>query len=317
MAPRAIATASLSFGLVTIPVKLYSTARREAKVGFHWLHAACGTRVNMKWYCSKHDKIVERAELVRGYEVSKGRYAPVEEEELAETKEESRDDIGIAEFVPAGTLGPLYYEHGYYLAPDRHGDKAYAILARALEDDGRVAIGRYAARGDLHVVAIQAQDGVLVMLQLRYADEVRAPDEIDVPSARVSERELDLAEQLIRQHASDAFDPTKYKDEVRLRKLRLIEGKVKAGEVEVEAEAERPGKGKAAEAVDLMAALEASLAGAGRARGHAAPTARKAPRASRPHRTRSARPARPARSAKPARAARASRRSAGHAAKSH
>ena len=268
MAPRSISTASLSFGLVTIPVKMYSTTSRESKVSFHWLHEKCGTRVRMQWFCPKDEEVVTRAEMVRGYEVSKGRYVPIEEEELAETKAESRDDIGVIEFVPADTINPLFYEHAYYLAPDRHGDRAYAILARALGEAGRVAIGRYAARGDEHVVAIMEQDGGLVMLQLRFADEVRSIDEIPLPSVRIDQRELALAQQLLEQNASAAFDAKKYKDEVRLKKLALIEGKVGEGII---AEEEPATAAKGGAPIDLMAALEASLTGAGNGARHHAP----------------------------------------------
>jgi DNA end-binding protein Ku len=266
MAARSISTASLSFGLVTIPIKLYTTKRRESQVSFHWLHAKCGSRVNMQWYCAKDDEVVERKDLVRGFEVSKGKHVAVENEELDATREEKRDDIGIIEFVPVDTINPLYYDHGYYLAPDRHGDKAYAILSRALERSERVAIGRYAARGDEHVVAIQAQDGALIMFQLKFADEIRSIDDIPIPSTRVAEKELDLADQLIRHHAADAFDPGQYKDEVKLRKLKLIEDKLEAGAVSEEPAAKGKGKGKGAEdgeVVDLMAALKASLGAVG------------------------------------------------------
>jgi DNA end-binding protein Ku len=260
MAARSISTASLSFGLVSIPVKLYSTKRRESQVSFHWLHAKCGNRVQMKWYCPKDDELVERKELVRGFEVEKGKHVAVEDEELKETAEEKRDDIGILEFVPIGAINPLYHEHDYYLAPDRGADKAYGILARALAKAGRVAIGRYAARGDDHVVAIQEQDGGLVMLQLRFADEVRSIDDIPIPSSRVSEQELTLAGKLIEQYAVDELDMTRFKDAVKLRKLKLIEDKVDAGEVrEAAAAAREEATGQKPAVIDLMAALKASL----------------------------------------------------------
>lgn len=263
MAARSISTASLSFGLVTIPVKLYSTRRRESQVSFHWLHAKCGNRVQMQWYCPTDDEVVERKDLVRGFEVEKGKHVAVDKEELEETKAETSDEIGIIEFVPAGTVNPLYNEHDYYLAPDRGADKAYAILARALARSERVAIARYAARGEDHVVAIQEQDGGLVMLQLRFADEVRPIDDIPVPSSRVSDKELDLAEKLIEQYAVDELDMSRFKDDVKLRKLKLIEDKVEAGEVKTAAAAAREETtGQRAEVVDLMAALKASLGAA-------------------------------------------------------
>jgi len=272
MAARSISKASLSFGLVTIPVKLYSTRRRESQVSFHWLHDKCGNRVQMQWYCPTDDEVVERKDLVRGFEVEKGKHVTVETEELAATKAEKSDEIGIIEFVPVGAINPLYNEHDYYLAPDRGADKAYTILARALARSERVAIGRYAARGEDHVVAICERDGALVMLQLRFADEVRSVDDIPVPSVRVGEQELDLAEKLIEQYAIDDFDPTRFKDEVKLRKLELIEDKVDAGEVKTAAAAAREeATGQKPAVIDLMAALKASL-GAAKPGAHKAAT---------------------------------------------
>jgi DNA end-binding protein Ku len=279
MAARSIATASLSFGLVSIPVKLYSTKRRESQVSFHWLHEKCGNRVQMKWYCPTDDELVERKDLVRGFEVEKGKHVAIEEEELAETREDKRDDIGIIEFVPRGAINPLYHEHDYYLAPDKAADKAYTILARALADSDRVAIGRYAARGEEHVVAIQEQDGGLVMLQLRFADEVRPIDDVPVPSVRVGEQELGLAHKLIEQYAVDDFDPTRFKDAVKLRKLKLIEDKVEKGEVKKAAAAAREeATGQKPAVIDLMAALKASLGAANTNRKAAANTNRKVTR---------------------------------------
>lgn len=277
MAARSISTASLSFGLVTIPVKLYSTRRRESQVSFHWLHEKCGNRVQMQWYCPTDDEVVDRKDLVRGFEVEKGKHVKVEKEELEKTKAEKSDEIGIIEFVPIGTVNPLYNEHDYYLAPDRGADKAYSILARALARSERVAIARYAARGEDHVVAIQEQDGGLVMLQLRFADEVRSIDDIPVPSSRVSDKELDLAEKLIEQYAVDELDMSRFKDDVKLRKLKLIEDKVEKGEVKAASAAARAeATGQRPEVIDLMAALKASLGAAGpkgaKARAHTTAT---------------------------------------------
>jgi DNA end-binding protein Ku len=263
MAARSIATASLSFGLVSIPVKLYSTRRRESQVSFHWLHAACGNRVQMKWYCPKDDELVERSELVRGFEVEKGKHVAVEKEELEATAEDKREEIGIIEFVPLGEVNPLFHEHDYYLAPDRGADKAYAILARALANTERVAIARYAARGDEHVVAIQELDGGLVMLQLRFADEVRPIDDVPVPSVRTADQEVKLAEKLVEEYAVDELDMKQFKDAVKLRKLKLIEDKVEKGQVKAAAaEARAEATGQKPAVVDLMAALEASLGAA-------------------------------------------------------
>jgi DNA end-binding protein Ku len=272
MVARAIATGSLSFGLVNVPVKLYSTGRSSSgdggggSVRFHWLHASCGTRVKQQYYCPKHEKPVERSELVRGYEVSKGKYVPVSAEELEATKVDKRESIDILSFVPIETVDPLYLEHAYYLAPDKGGAKGYAVLVAAMERSHRVAIGKYAARGTEHVVSVRPDGDVLVMHQLRYADEVRSPDEIPVPKQKVSDKELALAEKLIEQTSEARFDPEAFEDEVKTKKKALIAKKSAAGEVTVDEEAAR-GKGKGeGKVVDLMEALKASLGGS--AAGH-------------------------------------------------
>jgi DNA end-binding protein Ku len=266
MVARAISTGSLSFGLVNVPVKLYSTGRSASgdgggSVRFHWLHEACGTRVKQQYYCPKHEKAVERSELVRGYEVGKGKYVPVSAEELEATKVDKRESIDILSFVPIETVDPLYLEHAYYLAPDKGGAKGYAVLASAMQRSNRVAIGKYAARGTEHVVSVRADGDVLVMHQLRYADEVRSPDEIPVTKQKLSDKELALAEKLIEQTSEARFDPESFEDEVKTKKKALIARKSAAGEVAVDEEAARAkGKGEA-KVVDLMEALKASLGG--------------------------------------------------------
>jgi DNA end-binding protein Ku len=285
MALRSISTGSLSFGLVNVPVKLYATGRgRASEVRFHWLHAECNTRVKQQYYCPKHERAVGRDELVRGYEVSKNKYVPVTEEEIEETKVASRDSIDILSFVPTATVDVLYLEHSYYLGPDKGGGKGYSVLVQAMKRAERVAIARYAARGSEHIVSVRADGDVLVMHQLRYADEVRQPDEVPVEHPKVSDAELRLATQLIEQTAEDEFDPESFEDEAKARKKALIARKTAAGEVAVE---ETAARGKAGgKVIDLMEALKASLGGA-RADGHARKPARGA--AGRTRRTRSTR----------------------------
>jgi DNA end-binding protein Ku len=263
MAPHAIGSGSLSFGLVNVPIKVYSTNRSQARVSFHWLHEACGGRVRQQYYCPKDDKVVGRDELVRGYEVSKGRYVPVEEEELEEVRATPRESIDILEFVPAESVDVLYLDHAYYLAPDKGGAKGYAVLAEAMRRGERLAIASYAARGGEHIVAVRVDGDVMVMHQLRFADEVRPPGEIPVEKPKVSERELALAQQLIAQTSEDRFDPAAHPDQVKRRLRALVERKSAAGEVATEEATAKPAAG--GKVIDLMDALKASLATRARA----------------------------------------------------
>jgi DNA end-binding protein Ku len=287
MPPRAISSGSLSFGLVNVPVKLFSTGRSEDRVSFHWLHADCGTRVKQQYYCPKHDRAVERSELVRGYEVGKGKYVPVEAEELAEVKAKPRESIDVLEFVPAGAVDPLYLDHSYYLGPDKGGAKGYAVLVEAMKRAGRVAIAQYAARGSEHVVTVRVDGNVLVMQQLRYASEVRPSKEIPVEKQHVSERELDLAEKLIAQTAKEDFDLESFTDEVKARTKKMLAKKAAAGQLEEDEEVAKGGaSGTGGQVIDLMEALKASLGGATKADAKKSAGRKSAKPASHPRRTR-------------------------------
>ena len=161
MSARAMASGTVSFGLVSIPVKIYSTTRSSARISFHWLHAACGTRVKMPYFCPKHEKIVARDELVKGYEVAKGRYATFEPEELAAVLEQPSDSIGIAEFVPRDSVSPVFLDTAYYLGPGKGGAKAYALLVEAMEKSHRIGIARFVMRGSEYLAAIRPRANVL------------------------------------------------------------------------------------------------------------------------------------------------------------
>jgi DNA end-binding protein Ku len=286
MAARSISTGSLSFGLVNVPIKMYSTSVSRSDGGdggavrFHWLHESCGTRVKQQYYCPKHEKAVGRDELVRGYETSKGKYVKVSAEELEATKIDKRESIDILSFVPVDAVEVLFLEHAYYLAPDKGGAKGYAVLTEAMKRSGLVAIGKYAARGTEHVVSIRADGHVLLMHQLRYADEVRSPDEIPVDKQKVSDKELSLAEKLIEQTTEKTFDAASFEDEAKSRKKALIARKSAAGDVATDEEAARGGDGHGrggGKVIDLMDALKASLAGGTNAGGGGSKTATKAP----------------------------------------
>jgi DNA end-binding protein Ku len=260
MALRSIGKATLSFGLVSIPIRLYTTRNAAEEVHFHWLHEKCGTRVKQQYFCPKDEEVVERSEMVRGFEKSKGHYVKVTGEELAEAKVASRDEIDIIEFVPPDTVDLILYEHAYFMTPEKNGAKGFSLFARAMQDGGLVAIGRQAARGDEHIVAIHAHEGSLVLYQLRFSDEVRSPADLDFKVGAVPARELEMARELMQKYRAAAFDPKAYKDEAKLKKMKLIAEKQKQGAV---AEDETVEAEPAGQVVDLMAALKASLAKSG------------------------------------------------------
>jgi DNA end-binding protein Ku len=279
-APRSIGSLTVSFGLVAIPVKQYSaTQSTGGKITFHMLHGKCGSRLRQQYMCIKEEVPVERDEMVKGYEFAKDQYVMFSPEELKALEEASTQSIDITEFVPVESIDPIYFERTYYLAPDKGGSKPYALFAKALEDSGRVAVGHWAARGQSHIVALRPVDGVLVMQQLLFANEIRSPKEVDIAKVEVREPELKLARQLIEAQTSPAFDPTAYSDEVRARIEAAIQKKVEGEEIAV---SEAPTTETTGKVIDLMSALRASLekseAARGSARGAAAAEKRKPPK---------------------------------------
>ncbi len=254
MPARAIGTATISFGLVSVPVNLYSSSESKANISFNMLHKKCGTRLKQQYICPKDNEIVTRDQTVKGYEISKDHYVVLTPEELKALEEKATETIDINEFVPLAKVDREFVEKTYYLGPDKGGDRAYRLLAAALDETGRAALGQYAARGQQHLVLLRPLNGVIVMEQLHYADELRATTEVDIPEGTVKPAELSLAKQLIEQSASDDFVPEKYKDTVRERQLEAIESKVQGQEITEEAPAERGGK-----IIDLMEALKQSL----------------------------------------------------------
>lgn len=255
MSARAIGTSTISFGLVSIPVKLYSTGESGRRISFNMMHEECGTRVKQQYVCPTCDVVVPRDEMTKGYEFAKGQYVLFDEDELKALEMPKKDSIEIHEFVPADEVEPVYFDKPYYLGPDKGAARAYRLLSRALRESGRVAIASYATRGKQYLVQIRPNEEGLVLDQLRYAEEVRRFDEVPIDEAEVKDAELELARQLIDQAATDAFDATKYTDEVRERALAMIQGKVEGQEI-VTAPQEEP----ATQIIDLMSALKASLA---------------------------------------------------------
>jgi len=256
MAARSIASLLVSFGMVSIPVKLYAATQPTAGVSFNLLHKACGSRLRQQYVCIKGDVVVERADMVKGYEFSKDQYVTFTPEELTALGEKATQTVEIDEFVPADSIDPIYYDKAYFLGPDKGGAKPYALLAESMRQTGQTAVGRYAARGKQYIVQLRPVEGGLVMQQLLYAPEVRTIRDVDIPEAPVRDAELGLAKQLISQISSQSFDPAKYEDEVKKRIESAIEKKVEGQEIAVSPSVPET----TGEVIDLMEALKASLA---------------------------------------------------------
>jgi DNA end-binding protein Ku len=253
MAARAISSATISFGLVSIPVKFYTTTESSGQIHFNLLHQ-CGSRLKQQYWCPVDEKVVPREEIVKGYEFAKGKFVTFTNEELKALEAEASQTIEIREFLPLDQVDPLYFERAYYLGPDKGGDKPYTLLAAAMEETGRCAIASWAARGKQYLVLLRPFQKGLILEQLHYADELRAFADVPHVEAAVSDAELALAQQLIEQIAVDEFHPEQYEDSVKKRLEEVIAQKVEGEEVTF-AEAPEP-EGKI---IDLMEALRASL----------------------------------------------------------
>jgi len=254
MAARSIATLTVSFGLVSIPVRLFSATEASKTISFNMLHKTCGSRLKQQYICVKEEVIVPREDTVKGYEFAKDQYVVFTPEELKAMEEAGTHMADIVEFVPLESVDPVYFDKAYYLAPDKGGAKPYALLASALRESKRCAIGRWAARGKQYIVMIRAVDDGLVMQQLMYSGEVRSMKEIDIERTEVRPTELKLAKQLIDAQSSDKFDPTQYKDDVSARIEAAISKKVEGQEITMSDAPETTAK-----VIDLMEALRASL----------------------------------------------------------
>jgi DNA end-binding protein Ku len=257
--PRAIWSGAISFGLVNIPVKLYSAVSKKT-VRFHQIDAESGGRVRQKRVGPDGEEIAYE-QIVKGYEIGPDRYVTISPEELEALEPQKTRTIDIEDFVDLEQIDPIYYDHPYYLAPDTGAAKAYKLLVDAMEDSGKVAVARVVLRSKEHLVAIRPRDGALAMETMLFADEVIPPESLEELAAadgdvQTSDRELAMANQLIDSLASD-FEPEKYRDEYRERVLDLIERKAQGETIVIEEPAAEPEK-----VPDLMAALEASIAGA-------------------------------------------------------
>ena len=251
--PRSIWSGAISFGLVNVPVKLYSAVSRKS-VRFHQLHDKDGVRIQQKRVCPADGEEVPYENIVKGYEIAPDRYVQITQDELESLDPKKTKTIDIEEFVELDQIDPIYYDHPYYLVPDTGATKAYNLLVEAMRESGRVAIARVVIRQKEHLVAIRVLGDVLAMATMLFHDEVVDPEFEEVPGGEVDtkDREVKMAAQLIESLADD-FDPTKYSDEYRERVLEMIERKAEGEEIVVQP-AEEPEK-----VPDLMAALEASV----------------------------------------------------------
>ena len=249
------ATATISFGMVSIPVKLFSATEPKASISFNMLHEKCKGRVKQQYICERdNNEVVPRTEMVKGYEFAKDQYVVFTPEEIKKMEEEKTGLVDITEFLDIKEVDPIYYEGASYLAPEKGGEKAYRLLCDAMKKTGRVAVAKWAARGKQYLVLLRPLKNVVILQQLRYPDEVRPLDEVPVGTAESKETELKLAVQLIDQITSPAFDPAQYEDEVRKRMQAAIDRKIQGQEVSTAPEQPR------AQIVDIMEALKASLA---------------------------------------------------------
>jgi len=257
---RSIASLTLGFGLVSIPVRLYSATESSATIHFNLL-ARDGSRVKQQYVSERDGAVVSRAEMVKGYEFEKDRYVIFQPEELKALESGASHAVDIVAFIPQQVVDPIYYDKAYLLAPDKRGGKSYNLLKAAMLESGRCALARWAWKGKQYVVQVRATDDGLVLQQLFYADEVRSLKDLDIEQADPSAAELKLALQLIDQIAADSYEPTEYQDEEKKRILAAIDAKIAGQEVVAhEAADERGG----AEVIDLTEMLRASLSRAGK-----------------------------------------------------
>jgi len=255
MAARSIGSVTISFGLVAIPVKLYTATQSANAISFNLLHKDCGSRLKQQYICVKDASVVERDDMVKGFEFAKDQYVTFTSEEIKALEEVGTHAIEISEFVPIESIDPVYFDKTYYLAPDKGAAKPYGLLTEALKEAKLCAVGRWATRGKAYIVTLRPVGDVLTMQQLHFAADVRPASEIEVPKPEVKPAELKLARQLIDQQKSGQFDPGAYADELRARIQTAIQKKVEGQEISV-SETTPEGGGKV---IDLMEALRASL----------------------------------------------------------
>jgi len=254
MPPHSIGSGTISFGLVSIPVKMFTAASSES-VSFNQLHGKCGGRIKQQLLCPACNEVVERSTLVKGYEFAKDQYVQFTEEEIRALEAEVSRMIDITEFVPLAQVDPIYFEKSYYLGPDKGGEKAYRLLADAMQKAERVALAKFCMRGKESLVLIRPAQSGLMLHTMYFADEVRDFGEVDKgDSAKIKPGEMDLAHRLIDELSTDAFRPDQYADDYRTRVLQVVESKVEGREVTSLAP-----QAQQTQVIDLMEALKQSL----------------------------------------------------------
>ena len=260
MAARPMATATISFGLVSIPCKLFPTVDNTNAVRFNYL-SKDGSRLRQQYIRASDGEIVEREDRVQGYQFAKGQYVTFTADELKALNVVATNAIDIDEFIPLADVERVFIERVYYLGPDKGAARSYHLLRAALDKTGRAALARYAARGKSYLVLIRPMGEALVMEQLKHADELRKVDEVPLDVCEVNDGELDLAVQIIAQRTNEKFEPENYKDEVKSRVLELIQQKIDGQQIAVAPE-EKP----EAKIIDLMEALRQSVSDQGGAK---------------------------------------------------
>ncbi|TCK33340.1 DNA end-binding protein Ku [Paraburkholderia sp. BL8N3] len=274
MAPRSIASLTLSFGLVAVPVKLFTATESKSGVGFNLMHKDCGTRVRQQYICPTHNQVVERSDMVKGYEFEKDKYVIFEPSELEALEASASHTIDIVSFMPTEAIDPIYMDKAYFLGPDKRGAKPYQLLHEAMRETGTCALAKWVSRGKQHMVQVRAGRDGLIMQQLLYADEVRSQEDLHIEKPSLQPSELQLAEQLIEQYRVEGYDPAAYKDEEKERVLAAIDQKIAGNKITAAPDVQQTG----AEVIDLVEALRASLKkkapAAARAQAAAAPAAK-------------------------------------------
>jgi DNA end-binding protein Ku len=253
MAARAIGSGTISFGLVSIPFKLYTAASAES-VGFNLLHKKCSGRMKQQYLCPTDNEVVERTDMVKGYEFARDRYVTFTEEEIKKLESVRSGDLELLEFVPASSVNEVYLEKSYYLGPDKGGERAYRLLSEALKRKDRLAVGRYFTRGKEQLVLVRPYQGGLLLHELFYASEVRAFTDVDTGGAfEFKPIEMELADKLIEQLATTEFKADKYKDTYGDRVRAAVDQKIAGEEISTAPEAPK------AQIIDLLEALKRSL----------------------------------------------------------
>jgi DNA end-binding protein Ku len=260
MALRPIRNATISFGLVNIPVRFY-TATKSEDVHFNMLHESCGSRVNRKWWCPEHENLVEQGELIRGYPIAKNQYVTFTDAEIDALETDDNRALDITEFLDLDQIDPVFFEKAYFLGPAAGGGKTYKLLAEAMKKEHKVALARMVQGNKEHLVIVRPFQNGLVLHTMFYADEVRDFGAIEMEDAVLRDKEIKLAEMLIDELTEKKFNPLQYKDDYRERLMDRIKAKSE-GETIIHEERDED---KSGEVIDIMEALRRSLEGAGRA----------------------------------------------------